>query len=76
MTTKFETKAFAVVDDAGRENVIIRTSPIRSDGKGGEEAVELGIELKLRNGSSVMPISETEFESSDGTRWRIKQTHE
>jgi hypothetical protein len=73
MTTRIETQAFAVVDDQGRENVIVRTTPVRIDAKGGEETVvQLGIELKLRNGDSVMAISDTEFETADGRRWHRK----
>jgi hypothetical protein len=73
MTTRIETKAFAVVDDHGNENMIVRTTPMRSGAKPGEEVVvELGVELLLRNGDSVMAISDTEFESADGRRWRIK----
>ncbi len=73
MTTRIETQAFAVVDDQGNESVIVRTTPVRTDAKGGEETVvQLGIELKLRNGDSVMAISDTEFETTDGRRWHRK----
>ena len=73
MNTRIETKAFAVIDDDGHESVIVRTTPIRTDAKPGEEAVaQLGVELKLRNGESVMAISDTEFEGAHGKRWRIK----
>jgi len=73
MNTTIETKAFAVVDDEGNESVIVRTTPVRTDAKAGEEAiVQLGVELRLRNGDSVMPLSETEFESANGKRWHIK----
>ena len=70
MTTRIETCAFAVVDDEGHHNVIVRTTPMRSDASGVEIALELGIELKLRDGTSVMAISETEFEAANGKRWR------
>lgn len=73
MNTTIETKAFAVVDDEGNESVIVRTTPVRTDAKAGEEAVvQLGVELRLRNGDSVMPLSKTEFESASGKRWHIK----
>jgi hypothetical protein len=73
MNTTIETKAFAVVDDEGNESVIVRTTPVRTDAKAGEESiVQLGVEHRLRNGDSVMPLSESEFENAAGKRWRIK----
>jgi len=73
MATRIETEAFAVVDDQGRESVIVRTTPVRTDAKPGEEAVvQLGVELKLRNGDSVMAVSDSVFETADGRRWQRK----
>lgn len=70
MSTRIETRAFAVVDDDGHHNVVVRTTPMRTDAAGVESALELGIEHKLRDGTSVMAISETEFETTAGKRWR------
>ena len=71
MTTRMETRAFAVVDDEGNQSVIVRTTPMRTDAAGVESALELGIEHKLRDGTSVMAVSETEFEGANGKRWRL-----
>lgn len=71
MTTRIETRAFPVVDDEGHQNVVVRTTPMRTDAAGVETALELGLEHRLRDGSSVMPISESEFETGAGKRWRL-----
>ncbi|MEP6938859.1 MAG: hypothetical protein ABI846_03780 [Rudaea sp.] len=72
MSIRIQTQAFAVVDDDGNHTVIVRTTPMRADESGVETPVELGIELKLRDGASVMAISETEFETAQGKRWRVE----
>ncbi len=70
-TTKIEVTAFEVEDEAGNRSVIVRTQPTTVDAKGhAEPTAALGFELKLRNGESVIPLSETEFESHKGRRWR------
>ena len=68
-TTHVETQAFEVEDDAGNRSVVIRTKPVSEDEEGKTRTVRLGVDLRLRTGETVMPISEMEFETADGTRW-------
>jgi hypothetical protein len=69
-TTKIEVTAFEVEDEAGNRSVIVRTQPVSVDDQGhSQPTAALGFELKLRNGESVTPLSETEFESHQGRRW-------
>jgi len=68
-TTHVETQAFEVEDDAGNRSVVIRTKPVSEDEEGKTRTIRLGVDLRLRTGETVMPISETEFETADGTRW-------
>lgn len=69
LSTHIETLAFEVEDDAGHRSVIVRTRPVSEDKAGKTRTVRLGVDLRLRNGETVMPISETEFETAGGTRW-------
>ena len=68
--THIETEAFEVEDDAGNRTVVIRTKPVKENEDGKTRTVRLGVDLRLRTGETVMPLSETEFETADGTRWR------
>lgn len=68
-STHVETDAFEVEDEAGHRSVIVRTRPVSEDKEGKARTVRLGVDLRLRNGDTVMPVSETEFETADGTRW-------
>lgn len=67
--THIETEAFEVEDDAGNRSVVIRTKPVKENEDGKTRTVRLGVDLRLRTGETVMPLSETEFETADGTRW-------
>ena len=68
--THIETHAFEVEDEHGLRTILIHTQPVSTDEHGNETASPLGAEWRLRNGESVIPLSETEFESARGKRWR------
>lgn len=67
--THIETEAFEVEDDDGNRSIVIRTNPKHEDKEGKTKTIRLGMDLRLRTGETVMPISEAEFETADGTRW-------
>jgi hypothetical protein len=69
-TTHVEIQAFEVEDDTGNRNVVVRTEPVSEDKEGNPQTVRLGVDWRLRTGETVMPLSETEFETADGRRWR------
>lgn len=68
--THIETQAFEVEDANGHRTILIRSQPVSVDDDGNATTLHLGVELRLRNGESVFPISETEFETAHGKRWR------
>lgn len=68
--THIETQAFEVEDEQGRRSIVIRTAPVSVDEHGHATTLPLGVELRLRNGESVVPISDDEFETAHGKRWR------
>lgn len=68
--TRIETKAFEVEDEHGHRSILIRSQPISVDDHGNETTLHLGVELRLRNGESLFPISDDEFETAHGKRWR------
>jgi hypothetical protein len=68
--THIETQAFEVEDEHGHRSILIRSQPVSVDENGNATTLHLGVELRLRNGESVIPLSETEFESAHGKRWR------
>lgn len=68
--THIETQAFEVEDEHGRRSIVIRTAPVSVDEHGRATTPPLGVELRLRNGESVVPVSEDEFETAHGQRWR------
>ena len=65
-----ETQAFEVEDDQGYRSILIRTAPVSVDEQGNATTLHLGVELRLRNGESLVPISEDVFETAHGKRWR------
>ena len=68
--THIETQAFEVEDEHGHRSILIRYQPVSVDDNGKETMLPLGVELRLRNGESVIPLSEDEFETAQGKRWR------
>lgn len=68
--THIETQAFEVEDEHGRRSIVIRTAPVSVDEHGRATTLPLGVELRLRSGESVVPVSEDEFETAHGKRWR------
>lgn len=67
--TRIETEAFEVEDEAGNRSVVIQTKPVKESDDGKTRTVRLGVDLRLRTGETVMPLSDTEFETADGTCW-------
>lgn len=68
--THVETQAFAVEDEHGNRSVAVQTKPVKEDEQGTVRAVPLGMDLRLRTGEALMALSDTEFETADGTKWR------
>ena len=68
--THIETQAFEVEDEDGHRSILIRTAPVSVDEHGNATTLPLGVELRLRNGESVVPLSDDEFETAHGKRWR------
>ena len=64
-----ETQAFEVEDEHGYRSILIRTAPVSVDEHGNTTTLHLGVELRLRNGESVVPISDDVFETAHGKRW-------
>ena len=64
--THIETHAFEVEDDHGFHFILIHTQPVSVDEHGKATVLPLGAEWRLRNGESVIPLSETEFETAHG----------
>lgn len=68
--THVETQAFEVEDEHGLRSILVHTQPVSVDEHGNASALPLGAEWRLRSGESVIPLSETEFETAHGKRWR------
>jgi len=68
--THIETRAFEVEDEHGLRSILVHTQPVSVDDHGNATALPLGSEWRLRNGESVIPLSDTEFETAHGKRWR------
>jgi len=68
--THIETQAFEVEDEHGHRSILIRTAPVSVDDQGNATTLHLGVELRLRSGESLVPISDDEFETARGKRWR------
>ena len=68
--THIETHAFEVEDEHGLRSILIHTQPVSVDEHGHATALPLGAEWRLRNGESAIPLSDTEFETAHGKRWR------
>lgn len=68
-STHVETQAFEVEDEHGFRSILIRTAPVRVDEHGNATTLPLGVEYRLRNGESVIPISDDVFETAHRKRW-------
>lgn len=68
--TYIQTEAFDVEDEHGNRSVVICTRPVVESEDGKTRTVELGVEFRLRNGKSVIPLSDSEFAAARGKRWR------
>lgn len=68
--THVETHAFEVEDEHGNRSVAVQTKPVKEDERGDRRTVPLGMDLRLRTGEALMALSDTEFKTADGTKWR------